>query len=96
MTDPLISMTDFTLPKIRDEIDPKNYHIDGTPDGNYAIRILQFYRELARCKWDVSCGSERLKTLYDTMNEHQDMRATELDAAIRVLQQQNRGEDTVE
>jgi hypothetical protein len=34
--------------------------------------------------------------LYDAMNEHQDMRATELDAAIRVLQQQNRGEDTVE
>jgi hypothetical protein len=80
------SMHEF--PKVRDEIDPKIYHIDGTPDGNYALCILQFYRELARCKWEVDGIDQRARVLYDVMNEHQDARAAELDEAIRILQKQ--------
>jgi TPR repeat protein len=74
------------LPKCRDEIDPKDYHVDGTPDGNYALRILKFYRELAKTKWIIEGDHEKAKALYDAMNEHQDQRAKELDEAIKILE----------
>lgn len=81
-------MKNFDLPKVRDEIDPKNYHINGTPDGKYALRILKFYRQLCNCKWIVEGEDvEKARVLYDTMNEHQDQRAKELDEAIRILEQ---------
>lgn len=72
------------FPNTRDEIDPKNYHIDGTPDGNYALRILKFYRNRCNEKWIIE-GDTELKILYDTMNKHQDQRAKELDKAIEIL-----------
>lgn len=75
----------MNLPKIRDQIDAKNFHIDGTPDGNYALRILKAYRSGCNEKWIVE-GDIEAKALYDAMNEHQDLRAKELDEAISVLQ----------
>lgn len=72
------------LPKIRDQIDAKNLHIDGTPDGNYALRILTFYRARCNEKWIIE-GDTEAKVLYDAMNEHQDLRAAELDRAIATL-----------
>ena len=77
----------FDLPKVRDEIDVRNYHIDGTPDGRYALRILRFYRELARTKWIVDGDHEKTRALYDAMNDHQDQRAKEIDEAIRILEE---------
>jgi hypothetical protein len=80
-------MRDFDFPKVRDEIDPKNYHINGTPDGKYALRILKFYRQLCNCKWIIEGEDvEKARALYDAMNEHQDQRAKELDEAIRILE----------
>jgi hypothetical protein len=77
------------LPKIRDEIDMKDLFINGTPDGNYALRILYAYRARCREKWIVEGKgiSEGTKRLYEAMNEHQDLRAKELDEAIRKLEQ---------
>jgi hypothetical protein len=77
----------FILPQVRDQIDARNLHIDGTPDGNYALRILRFYRLRCNEKWIVE-GDDKAKILYDTMNEHQDLRAVELDKAISILEQQ--------
>ena len=75
----------FDFPPVRDEIHPKDYHIDGTPDGGYALRILRFYRELCNCKWVVNGMGANEKLIYDLMNVHQDQRALELDEAIKIL-----------
>jgi len=75
------------LPEVCNMIDAKNYHIDGTPDGEYALRILKFYRKLCDCKWVVEgIGVEKSKVIYDVMNKHQDERAKELDEAISILE----------
>jgi hypothetical protein len=74
------------LPKIRDQVDIKNQFVDGTPDGNYALRILQTFR--ARCNEKFILDgewSEWQRKIYDVMNEHQDLRAKELDDAIARL-----------
>lgn len=74
------------LPKIRDQIDIKNHFVDGTPDGNYAIRILLAFRARCNEKWIIE-GDTKAKALYDAMNEHQDLRAKELDKAIALLRE---------
>jgi hypothetical protein len=73
------------LPKIRDRIDMKNQYVDGTPDGLYALRILKFIRQRCNEKWIVEGFDESTTALYDAMNKHQDLRAKELDEAIRIL-----------
>lgn len=73
------------LPKIRNEIDPRNIIINGTPDGGYAVRILQYYRLRCNEKWIVEGVPENERAFYDTMNETQDKRAKELDEAIAKL-----------
>ena len=60
-------------------------HIDGTPDENYVLRILQTYRENCNCKWATSIDGLCNNTLFTLMNEHQDRRAKLLDAAIEKL-----------
>lgn len=60
--------------------------IDATPDGNYALRILRYYRATCDEKWEVHGLSEDERRIYDLMNEHQDQRAEELDEAIAVLE----------
>jgi hypothetical protein len=79
-------MNEMDLPEIRNVIDPKNYHVDGTPDGQYALRILRFYRQLCDTKWVVEGISDGSEHLYTLMNTHQDQRAIELDEAIRILE----------
>lgn len=73
------------FPKVRDMVDFK--HIDGTPDGNYALRILKAYREACNTKWIIE-GDTTAKPLYELMNEHQDQRAKELDKAIEILERE--------
>ena len=74
------------LPPTQDSVDWKNYHVDATPDGEYALRILKLYRERARTKWIVSGLSDDAKLLYDYMNETQDKRLEELNKAIEILE----------
>jgi len=61
-------------------------HVDATPDGNYALRILRAYRENCNVKWANSANGAVTNPLFQEMNRHQDERAKELDSAIAVLQ----------
>lgn len=64
-------------------------HIDGTPDDNYALRILRAYREECNCRWAESTdGSEPTSPLLRLMNEHCDQRAQILDKAISTLEKE--------
>jgi TPR repeat protein len=76
-------MEEFDFPKVRDMVEYK--HIDGTPNGMYALRILRAYREACNTKWIIEGEHEKARALYDMMNEHQDQRAKELDKAIEIL-----------
>ena len=60
-------------------------HVDATPDKNYALRILQAYRENCNCKYEVHGLSKGETKLWDLMNELQDKRAKFLDEAINKL-----------
>ena len=59
-------------------------HVDATPDGKYAIRILKCYLERARVKFKVD-GNTADNELFNFMNECQDKRVVELEKAIRKL-----------
>jgi hypothetical protein len=59
--------------------------IDATPDGRYALRLLEAYRRRCECVWNVSGLDEHRTALYDHMNRDQQKRAEELDAAIALL-----------
>ena len=48
-------------------------HVNPTPDGGYALRILKAYR--ANCNY-------RFSGVLDALNEEQEQRAAELDKAI--------------
>jgi len=79
-------LSEFNFPKVRDMVEFK--HIDGTPDGNYALRILRAYREACNTKWIIVGEHEKPRALYDAMNKHQDLRAKELDKAIEILERE--------
>lgn len=74
------------LHKIINEIDPRENIINSTPDGNYALRILEYYRLRCNDRWDVKGLSDDKTAIYDLMNEHQELRAIELDRAIAILE----------
>lgn len=63
-----------------------NTHVDATPDGKYAIRILKCYLERARAKFIINDDDEFFKF----MNECQDKRVKELTEAIEVLEGNNK------
>lgn len=56
-------------------------HVDATPDGNYALRILQAFRDNCGCKWVSNTDNP----LVSAMNKLQEERAKELDIAINLL-----------
>ena len=60
-------------------------HVDATPDGDYALRILQAYRANCNCKYVVHGMSEEDTKFWGMMNEIQDQRAVVLDMAITKL-----------
>lgn len=70
------------LPELNKQPNSKDYHIDPTPDGKYAIRILKCYLERARVKFKIENGDE----LFEFMNECQDKRVVELEKAIGILE----------
>jgi len=59
-----------------------NTHVDATPDGKYALRILKCYLERARAKFKVEDNDE----LFEFLNECQDKRVVELENAIKILE----------
>jgi hypothetical protein len=73
------------LPELNKIISSKDYHIDATPDGKYAIRILKCYLERAKIKFKVD-GNTADNELFNFMNECQDKRVVELEKAIKILE----------
>ena len=59
-----------------------NTHVDATPDGKYAIRILKCYLERARAKFKVEDNDE----LFEFLNECQYKIVKELTEAIKILE----------
>jgi len=61
-------------------------YVDGTPDDDYPLRILQAYRQECDCKWtDTSDGTDTENPLLKMMNAHCEQRAEILDEAIKKL-----------
>jgi hypothetical protein len=75
----------LNLPEIENKIIMREQHIDATPDGGYALRILKVYRMRCNEKWIVKGIPDNEKRIYDAMNDAQDERAIELDKAIAKL-----------
>lgn len=61
-------------------------HVDGTPDEEYPLRILQAYRANCDMRWADNTGCEEtINPLLVAMNEHQHQRAEILERAIAKL-----------
>lgn len=59
--------------------------LDGTPDAEYPIRILQAYRDNCNCRWSTDTEGDCDNPLFTLMNQHCEERAKILDKAIAVL-----------
>ena len=74
----------------KSELPPVNgqtiQHIDGTPDSDYPLRILQAYRQNCDCQWSENTNDdEPTNPLLKLMNEMCDKRAKLLDRAIEKI-----------
>ena len=74
------------IPELNRSLNSKDFHVDATPDGKYAIRILKCYLERARVKFKVEGMEDSEIKLFDYMNECQDKREKELIKAIIILE----------
>lgn len=74
------------IPELNKIVCSKDFHIDATPDGKYAIRILKCYLERAHIKFKVEGMEDSEIKLFDYMNECQDKRVVELEKAIKTLE----------
>lgn len=75
----------IALPEITHRERMSEVLVDATPDGGYALRILRAFRRRCDCRWAVEGLPENERLIWDAMNEAQERRAEELDAAIRIL-----------
>jgi hypothetical protein len=66
-------------------INSKDFHIDVTPDGKYAVRILKCYLERARIQFKSYDNEKESAAVIDFMNECQNKRVKELEEAIKIL-----------
>jgi len=73
----------FNFPEVQNYIEC--HHVNGTPDGEYALRILEHYRQCCDTVWKVDGLSKNERVIYEYMNECQKRRAEELDRAIQIL-----------
>jgi hypothetical protein len=80
------------LPELTKKVNIREIYVDGTPDGQYALRILRAFRAKCDAKWVLvgvdKEGARDTDLVFKTMNEHQDMRAKELDKAISILERE--------
>ena len=74
------------IPELNRSLNSKDFHVDATPDGKYAIRILKCYLERARVKFKVEGMEDSEIKLFDYMNGCQDKREKELMEAIGILE----------
>jgi hypothetical protein len=74
------------LPELNKSLNTKDFHVDATPDGKYAIRILKCYLERARRKFKVEEMEDNEIKLFDFINKCQDKRVIELERAINMLE----------
>jgi len=74
------------LPELNKPLNTKDFHVDATPNGKYAIRILKCYLERARVKFKVEGMEDSEIKLFDYMNVCQDKREKELITAISILE----------
>lgn len=74
------------LPELNKPLNTKDFHVNATPDGKYAIRILKCYLERARCKFKVEGMEDSEIKLFDFINTCQDKREKELKEAIEILE----------
>ena len=74
------------LPKVTQE---PILHIDLTPNDNLPLRILRVYRENCNCSWaEDTDGGEVKNPVLILMNQNNKQRATILDRAIKILEQE--------
>ena len=65
------------------------FYVDGTPDSDYPIRILEAYRQDCDCRFSESSTEEEpTNPLLKLMNQHCEERARILDKAIAVLKKE--------
>lgn len=73
------------LPEVINRQSLNETWVDATPDGGYAIRILEAYRCKCDCRWVVHGVNNATCEMYKQMNRDQEARARELDQAIEWL-----------
>ena len=72
--------------KMKDRNRKEYKFVDATPDGNYALRILQAYRGDCNTEWsDNTAGLNISNPMIVELNKLQRERAKELDIAIKLL-----------
>ncbi len=77
--------TQLAVSKAEKRMKALNY-VDATPDGNYALRILQAARDDCNVQWtDNTAGLKIDNPMIEILNELQKERAKELDKAIKLL-----------
>ncbi|MCK9571075.1 hypothetical protein M0R72_19155 [Candidatus Pacearchaeota archaeon] len=59
--------------------------VNATPDGGYALRILQSYRSMCNCSWSDVLGGDPTNPLCIEMNTVNEKRKIELDEATAKL-----------
>lgn len=68
-----------------DFVDSKEFHINATPDGKYAVRILKCYLERACIQFKTYGSDKESVEVVRFMNECQNKRVKELEEAIKIL-----------
>ncbi len=58
----------FNFPEVRNYIEC--HHVNGTPDGEYALRILEHYRQCCDTVWKVDGLSKNERVIYEYVNYH--------------------------
>jgi hypothetical protein len=64
----------------------EHHFINATPDGNYALRILQSYRDMCNVSCSDAIDAPPTNPLCIEMNKVNEQRKTELDKAIKLLE----------
>ena len=73
--------------RLQDRLNMLKEHnfVDATPDGSYALRIMQSYREMCNCLVSDSIDAPPTNPLCIEMNRVNELRKAELDKAISDL-----------
>jgi hypothetical protein len=73
------------LPDLTNQESLNQSWVDATPDGGYALRILEAFRRRCDCEYRTAGLMEAQTAFYERLNRTHRERATELDRAIAIL-----------